>query len=622
MFGRYRLHRLLGEGGMGTVYLAHDTQLDRPVALKVPRFGAGDGQQARERFLREARAAATMHHANLCPVYDVGEIDGTLFLTMAFLEGRALADVIRANRKQLPQRQVAALVRKLALALAEAHRKKVIHRDLKPGNIMLNPRGEPIIMDFGLARRGGRPDPSATLAGIPQGRAAQPPKDAQLTRIGQIMGTPGYMAPEQAQGNPDAIGYSCDIYSLGVILYQLLTGRLPFRGDTFTVLSRLLTDEPEPPSAHRPDLDPRLEAICLQAMAKKPEQRQATMTDLAAALTEYLKTANRPAAEEAERSASGADLPFAVDESPAEALPPRQRGFLVWAGLVLAAVSVVLVGLCGWLLVSRTGGRTSGPSDLHAEAVHRADPQVKPAAPAVEKPGAPAHKAPTPAPTPPELLWPAEDLRAGRIDAPDLSRVPAWFTDNFKDRTSGMPVDGARGYWESGYFIHGAGNRELATAPLPLGRANPPNPRGDFACEVVGKVSGPNSRWGLFISEAGKPRFFVTLSAQGAVYMRPGTSAPRQLASTHPAIKKGAKGKGVRNTLLIVVRGRYLEVYVNGKAVCHPVVLDEATATAQISLLCAGGRTRGADAEFESIVVKPAGSLAPAEQRGAMRKGQ
>src|SRR5579871_4172156 len=150
-FGRYQLQKLLGRGGMGAVYLAHDSQLDRFVALKIPLFAPEEGSQLLARFYREARAAATLHHANVCPLYDVGEVDGVPYLTMAYIEGKSLAAYLRG--KTLMPRQSALLVRKLALALHEAHKKGVIHRDLKPANIMLDKRGEPVIMDFGLARR-------------------------------------------------------------------------------------------------------------------------------------------------------------------------------------------------------------------------------------------------------------------------------------------------------------------------------------------------------------------------------------------------------------------------------------------------------------------------------------
>ncbi|HEV3263152.1 MAG TPA: serine/threonine-protein kinase [Gemmataceae bacterium] len=337
MFGRYRLVKLLGEGGMGAVYLAHDTQLDRPVALKVPFFGPGDGPEIMERFLREARAAATVQHANLCPVYDVGEIDGAKYLTMAFIEGRLLSDVIRAGSKPLPPRQVAGLVRKLALALEEAHRRKVIHRDLKPANIMLTRRGEPVIMDFGLARRGGG-------------------KDARLTQAGAIMGTPAYMAPEQARGSLDEMGPGCDVYSLGVILYELLTGRLPFVGDTMAVLAQVLADEPEPPSVHRPDLDLRLQAVCLKAMAKKPGARYRTMGDFAAALTEYLKDTTEPTVAGADAAALDPPVVETARKTPTlrppraktrRPRPRRARKFPVWGWAAIAggAAALVLLGV-------------------------------------------------------------------------------------------------------------------------------------------------------------------------------------------------------------------------------------------------------------------------------------
>jgi formylglycine-generating enzyme required for sulfatase activity/serine/threonine protein kinase len=272
-FGRYRIIRRLGQGGMGSVYLAEDTQLRRRVALKVPDFGVSDGPEARRRFLHEARAAATLDHAYLCPVYDVGEVDGRLYLTMAFIEGPSLAAAIGAAG--WPPRKVAALVGKLALAMQEAHAKGVIHRDLKPANVMIKSTGQgrvPVIVDFGVARR-------------------DDPEEVRLTRRGQIMGTLGYMAPEQVRSDLKAIGPACDIYALGVILYELLTGRLPFSGTGLAVVGQILTQIPLPPATFRPGLDPRIAAICLKAMAKEVGDRYASMSELAAALTDYLRSA-------------------------------------------------------------------------------------------------------------------------------------------------------------------------------------------------------------------------------------------------------------------------------------------------------------------------------------------
>jgi formylglycine-generating enzyme required for sulfatase activity len=266
-FGRYLVRQRLGAGGAGSVYLAHDTVLDRRVALKVPHFPHGSGPEVLQRFLREAQLAARLDHPNICRVYDVGQINGVHYLAMAYVEGQPLARRIDPA-KPMPGRELASLVRKLALALQEAHAQGVIHRDLKPSNVMIDRHGEPVIMDFGLA-------------------FSQQSQDERLTASGLPLGTPAYMPPEQADGDLQAIGPHSDVYSLGVILYELLTGRLPF---TQQVLKKVRSEEPPRPSAVRPEVDPVLEAICLKAMAKKPEARYASMAELAAALGDWLGT--------------------------------------------------------------------------------------------------------------------------------------------------------------------------------------------------------------------------------------------------------------------------------------------------------------------------------------------
>jgi predicted Ser/Thr protein kinase len=337
-FGRYRIIKRLGQGGMGAVYLAQDSQLDRSVALKVPHFTATDGPELLERFQREARAAATLSHPNLCPVYDVGEWQGMHFLTMAYIEGKPLSDYLGTG-KLLPERQVAALIRKLALALQEAHARGVIHRDLKPSNIMFNQRKEPVIMDFGLARRIDR-------------------RDARLTQIGDVLGTPAYMPPEQVAGQLDRMGPACDIYSLGVILYEMLTGKLPFDGPVMSVLALILTQEPAKPSAHRPELNPQLEEICLKAMAKQPEDRYATMTELAQALADLTRTIGQAARKGQNVLAdelSGANV-FVDFDSNKTAMPrldrqrqkrssPRRLPTWGWATVLGAAALLVVLGI-------------------------------------------------------------------------------------------------------------------------------------------------------------------------------------------------------------------------------------------------------------------------------------
>jgi serine/threonine protein kinase len=299
-FGRYRIIKRLGQGGMGSVYLAQDTHLGRPVALKVPDFAVHEDPEARKRFLEEARTAAKLCHPYLCQVYDAGEIDGQPYLTMAYIEGQSLAALV--GGEGWPERKVAALLGKLALALQEAHRRKVIHRDLKPANIMIKTTGsrrEPVIVDFGLARR-------------------ENPQDERLTRSGQLIGTLAYMAPEQIRGDLEQIGPACDIYALGVILYELLTGRLPFSGSQFAVAAQILTEAPLPPRAHRSDLDPVLEAICLKAMAKAIGDRYWSMTELPAALTGLLQSPAARATPTA-LAASPGSAPPASDEQPKQA---------------------------------------------------------------------------------------------------------------------------------------------------------------------------------------------------------------------------------------------------------------------------------------------------------------
>jgi serine/threonine protein kinase len=300
-FGRYRLVKLLGRGAMGTVYLVHDTQLGRQVALKVPHFRWEEGGTRREhrdldRFYREVRVAATLDHPNLCPVYDAGEIGGIPYLVMAYIKGRPLSRYIKRNRP-MSQRRAAAIVRKLALALEEAHSQGVVHRDLKPSNIMVNARRDLVIMDFGLVWRIGA-------------------QDERLTRVGLVLGTPAYMSPEQICGRAEGLGPCCDIYSLGVIMYELLTGCVPFEGPEAFVLGQIVFAEPAPPSKHRPDVDPLIEAICLRAMAKKVEDRYASMRELALAVERFLRSSTntfRPAPETARTEEIAAVMGTAIE---------------------------------------------------------------------------------------------------------------------------------------------------------------------------------------------------------------------------------------------------------------------------------------------------------------------
>jgi hypothetical protein len=288
--GRYAILERLGAGGMGTVYRANDPQLDRPVALKVPHFrpAGPDRRLVVERFVREGRAAARVRHPYVCPVYDVGEHEGLPYVVMAYIDGHPLSALLEVGA--LGAQRAAELVAKVALGLEAVHAAGVIHRDIKPSNILLDASGEPLLTDFGLAL---------------------PVADAEpLTRDGAVVGTPAFMAPEQAAGRTGAIGPATDIYALGVVLYVALTGRRPFEGPAAPAQPRPGHEPPCPPSALCGGLDPALDAIVLRALAQQPEGRYRSAREFAGALHGWLDTRGGAAVPETPQPAR-ADAPVA-----------------------------------------------------------------------------------------------------------------------------------------------------------------------------------------------------------------------------------------------------------------------------------------------------------------------
>jgi serine/threonine-protein kinase len=263
----YEIMAVLGRGGMGVVYQARHLALNRIVALKMILAGSHAGPEQRARFRQEAEAVARLQHANIVQIYDVGECEGHSYLALEYVAGGTLAQKA-ASTPQQPA-WAARLIEALARAIHMAHLKGVIHRDLKPTNILLTPEGAAKITDFGLAR--------------------YMDDDSSLTKTGILLGTPGYMAPEQASGNARHVGPAADIYALGAILYELLTGQPPFRGDTpFQTVDKVLTTEPTPPRRLQPKLPRDVETICMKCLQKRPEQRYATAEALADDLHRFL----------------------------------------------------------------------------------------------------------------------------------------------------------------------------------------------------------------------------------------------------------------------------------------------------------------------------------------------
>ncbi len=267
VIGDYELMGEIARGGMGIVYRARQRSLNRLVALKVIRDGSKASDDDARRFRNEAEAVANLDHPNIVPIYEVGDHRGCSFFSMKLVEGGSLAE--RLKEYGTDSRGAAQLVASVARAVHHAHERGILHRDLKPSNILIDERGQPLVADFGLARR---------VEG-----------DCELTQTGAVLGTPAYMAPEQATGRKGAVTIATDVHGLGTILYALLTGRPPFRGDTpLETLEQVREHVPEPPRTIRTATDRDLETICLKCMEKDPRTRYGSAEAVAEDLERWL----------------------------------------------------------------------------------------------------------------------------------------------------------------------------------------------------------------------------------------------------------------------------------------------------------------------------------------------
>lgn len=278
--GTFRVHGKLAEGGMGTVYRAIDEKLDRPVALKVMKPDMVADAEFLERFSREAKALASLQHPALAIVYAFGEEQGLVFMALELVEGKTLHVLVHEEAQRLSPRRACGVAIQVLDGLSAAHDKGIIHRDVKPGNIMISRRGgsdRVKLLDFGLVKLRGR-------------------RAGTLTDPSVLLGTPSYMAPELIKG--DAFDHRIDLYALGTVLYEMLAGRPPFEHPKIHEILRMhVKDEPERVSATRPDVPPELEAIVARALAKSPDERFATARELAdalEALLDVLPSAHEP----------------------------------------------------------------------------------------------------------------------------------------------------------------------------------------------------------------------------------------------------------------------------------------------------------------------------------------
>ncbi|MGH3001969.1 MAG: protein kinase domain-containing protein, partial [Gaiellaceae bacterium] len=348
--GRYELEELVGTGGMSSVYRAHDSLLDRTVALKVlhQQYTADEGYV--ERFRREARSVATLSHPNVVTVIDRGEHEGRQFIVFEYVDGENLKQLI-VRRGPAPVTMALELGVQVARGLSFAHQQGLVHRDVKPQNVLLNGNGEAKVTDFGIARS----------LDVKHG----------MTQTGTVLGTSDYIAPEQAQGQQ--VGEHTDVYSLGVVMYELLTGEVPFPGENFVAVAMRHINEPPPPIRdRRPDVPPRLEEAIQRAMAKDPDDRFPTMRDFCQELDACL----------AEAQGTQVMAPPPAPRRPARS---RRRGLSPWP-IVLVVLGVVAIGVVVALLIVHgipswgtkpSGGGGGGPAPgatPHLKAVGANDP--------------------------------------------------------------------------------------------------------------------------------------------------------------------------------------------------------------------------------------------------------
>jgi eukaryotic-like serine/threonine-protein kinase len=334
--GRYRILRRIGSGGMADVYAAEDTHLGREVALKVLHRRFAQDQEFVERFRREAKAAAGLSHPNVVGVFDRGEHEGTYYIAMEYLTGRTLKEIV-ASEAPLAQQRVIDLGVQILHAAGFAHRHGVIHRDFKPHNVIVDEQGHAKVTDFGIARAGA----------------------SEMTETGSIMGTAHYLSPEQAQGH--AVTAASDLYSIGVMLYEMLAGKLPFEGESAVAIAlKHLSEQPAPISTLRPDVHPALEAVVMAALAKDPAQRWQTADDFAEGL--------EAARSQIEAGANGGQstsgftpipLPAAVDPDAdgdrppiAPVTSPERERKRRWPWFTIGLLVLALAGFLIWLIAS------------------------------------------------------------------------------------------------------------------------------------------------------------------------------------------------------------------------------------------------------------------------------
>jgi tRNA A-37 threonylcarbamoyl transferase component Bud32 len=552
---RYRVLRRLGAGGMGVVYLCEHRLMRKTVALKMINKELTVAPGMVERFLREVEAAARLAHPNLVQAFDADKAGELHFLVLEFIDGVTLDALVKRDGP-LPVERACNCVRQAALGLAHAAGQGLVHRDVKPQNIMVTAQGQVKVMDFGLASL------SAERAG-----------EGGLTETGQGLGTPDYMAPEQIRDAHTADARA-DTYSLGGTLYFLLTGRPPFpEGNAAQKVAAHLERQPEPLSALRPEVPAGLVQVIAKMMAKDPAQRYQTAAAVVAALEPWC-----PARNTEDRSAKGVE--GCTEGGPGTRAPRQEKRWAVAAvllGLVVVVASLVTVAI-RWKQGPELAGVEPPPAGVLAVAEKPEDGgrfRTSREAPDKVEPGK------VPALDPPDPKPPAVDPPGPEPEhpAPNLSKVMPLLDDDFRDPDkSHFPTFHDRRNDNKGSFEKDRGY-VLRRPRVPNCMMGPCHAvEGDFACRVVGRIPlKGGSGWGIDLYTPGDPHHLVIrLRNDGAVEIgtfvwNSGMWTALGEPIRHPAIHSDGKP----NTLLVLLRGgQALEVYVNGTAVTRPIQLE------------------------------------------------
>jgi len=563
--GKYQLRSVIGRGGMGTVYEAYDTTLDRLVALKVmaPHLAWQEGFV--ERFLREARAAAQLRHPSIVTIYDVGRSNDWYYFAMDYVKGRTLAQIIQ---QQGPTSVQAALrvLRPLAAALDYAHGRGVIHRDIKPSNVIVGDAGDVTLTDFGIAR--------ATAA-------------SRLTRTGMVIGTPEYMAPEQASGGD--VGPPSDQYALGVIAYEMLAGRAPFEAEsTATLLYKIVNEAPPSLAEARPDLPGTVESVLARALAKQPENRFSTCGAFLHALEEAVWPAPEVVSPEGLAATSRPSGP--VDEADSRtARSPRDRPSPVLLGLggvalaIIGVLCLVVVGVGAVIALNRAADRERAvisPTD------------------------APASLAPTPSTLPQPTMTVETPPSAPVVptDPPASGYGPVLYQDSFEDPDSGWEVGdydgGSVGYRDGRYSVIAAGEFDWM-----WGVAY------QFFTDLVVEVdatqvlAGPDNDNDYGVGCRIQPNgdgYHLIISGDGfyAIYMRQdGLFIPLVPFETSAAVRRG----DTTNRITVVCVGPTLTLLVNGQELATAV--DDTFVAGDIALSATSYEDAPTEILFDNLVV-------------------